>query len=105
MAMADPGSAKYVHTGDRLPNDIGATVQSYLAVDDDPVVCGYAHLNKKQTLCKIRFRAESSFRKSHHNTGRLVNAAFPCTVTALPTGKSTHITPFYYVFLFRLTPF
>jgi len=104
MAMADPDLPVRAHTGDYIANDIEAAV-NYHHDKDDLVVFTCNHFNKRHTLLKIRFRHESSFRKDHPDTGKGLNTNFRSTIKAPPTRKSTHIIPFYYVFLFRLTPF
>lgn len=105
MAMADPGEPAHAHTGDFIANDIGASAKIDINDNCDPIVYAHTLMHRKRSVLKVRFRAESSFRKGHTDAGRLVNAAFPVTITTLQTRKTTHITPFYYVFLFRLTPF
>jgi len=105
MAMAGSGMPVHVHTGDYFANDIGATVNYHYADQDEQVVFTCDHFSKRHTLIKIRFRPGSYFRKAHPDTGRSLNASFPSTVKATPTRKLAHIIPFYYVFLFRLTPF
>ena len=105
MAMAGPEMPIRMHTGDYVANDLEASVNYHHVDKDDQVVFTANHFNKRHTLLKIRFRHESSFRKDHPDTGKLLNTSFRSTIKAPPTRKSPHIIPFYYVFLFRLTPF
>jgi hypothetical protein len=104
FAIADPGMPRHVHDRAIIANDISCTVQSYTGCNTDPLVDAYADMHKKRSFI-VRFRAEPSFRTDHPDTGRLVHAAVTSIITTAQAGKTTHIIPFYYVFLFRLTPF
>jgi len=104
MAMADPGSRMHWHTGDLRLSATSPTADSFSADQDEQVHYSY-NTRKKQSFLRLRFRCETSIRSSHTDLGKLVNTTVPSTVPGLYTGKTAHLPPFYYLFLFRLTPF
>jgi hypothetical protein len=104
VAMAGSGVRMQWHTGDPGAYATDINSDSFTADHEDEVNYSY-NTRKKQSFLRIRFRCETSFRNSHTNTGKLVNTTVPSTVPVLFTRKTPHLPPFYYVFLFRLTPF
>ena len=104
MAMADPGLRMHWHEGDLRSYTGNATSDSFVADQDEQVNLSF-NTRKKQSFLRIRFRAETSFRNSHNDIGKLVNTNDPATVPVLNNRKTAHLPPFYYLFLFRLTPF
>jgi hypothetical protein len=104
MAMAGPGLRMHWHEGDLRSYANNSTGDNFVADQDEQVDLSF-YTRKKQSFLRIRFRAETSFRNSHNDIGKLVNTNDPSTVPVLYTRKITHLPPFYYLFLFRLTPF
>ena len=107
MAMAEPGENKRSsHAGDFVAYDVGTPDESVDIVHkQSPVVAPYNLPGKKQLLLRARFRAASYFKINLTETAGPVAASFPLTGTALHKSKTPHLPPFYYIFLFRLTPF
>ncbi|HEY8894598.1 MAG TPA: hypothetical protein VIM79_07270 [Niastella sp.] len=104
MAMADPGMRTHWHAGDLRSYATSSAGDNFVADHDEEVNTTYS-ARKRQSFLRIRFRCETSFRSSHTNLGKLVNTAVHLPVSVLYTRKIPHLPPFYYVFLFRLTPF
>jgi hypothetical protein len=104
MAMAGPGLRMHWHEGDLRSYATNTNADSFVADQDEQVNYSF-NTRKKQSFLRLRFRAETSFRNSHSDIGKLVNTIDPSTVPVLYTRRSGHLPPFYYVFLFRLTPF
>jgi hypothetical protein len=100
--MADPGVR--MHAGDVGSNATGINSDTFTADHEDEINYSF-NTRKKQSFLRIRFRCETSFRNTHTHSGKLVNTTVPSTVSVLYTRKTPHLPPFYYVFLFRLTPF
>lgn len=104
VAMADPGMRMQWHAGDLRSYATGINSDNFTTDHDDDVNYSF-NTRKKQSFLRLRFRCETSFRNSHTNTGKLVNTLVSPTVSVLYTRKTPHLPPFYYLFLFRLTPF
>jgi hypothetical protein len=104
MAMADPGLRMHWQAGDLRSYATSTNNDNFVADQDEQVNCTY-NTRKKQSFLRIRFRNESSFRSCHSNLGKPVNTIDPATAPVLYTRKTAHLPPFYYLFLFRLTPF
>jgi hypothetical protein len=104
MAMADPGLRMNWHAGD-LRSYANTSASGNFVADQDEQVNSDYNTRKKQSFLRLRFRAETSFRNSHSDIGKLVSTIDPATVPVLYTRKCAHLPPFYYLFLFRLTPF
>jgi hypothetical protein len=104
MAMADPGLRTHWQTGDLSSYATSSTGDNFVADQDEQVNYSF-NTRKKQSFLRLRFRAETTFRNSHNNLGKLVNTIDPATVPVLYTRRTAHLPPFYYLFLFRLTPF
>lgn len=102
--MADPGLRMHWHADDLRAYATNTSGDNLIAGQDEQVTYSYNTRNK-QSFLRLRFRAETSFRNSHNDIGKLVNTIDPSTVPVLYPRKSAHLPPFYYVFLFRLTPF
>jgi hypothetical protein len=104
MAMADPGLRMHWHTGD-IQSYANTSVNDNFVADQDEQVHYTYNTRKKQSFLRLRFRAETSFRNSHNDIGKLVSTIDPASIPVLYTRKCAHLPPFYYLFLFRLTPF
>jgi hypothetical protein len=102
--MADPGMRMHWHTGDTGSYATGVNSDTFTADHEDEINYSF-NSRKKQSFLRLRFRCETFFRNSHTDTGKLVNTTVPLIVSVLYTRKTPHLPPFYYVFLFRLTPF
>lgn len=107
-AVGNPGKQDLspLHAGMYLVYDTGAVVDD-IAVEhnDQPVFRCNLPVNRP-TKFRSRFRAVSFIQLSPSETNQPV--ASSCSIQ---TGKGTtgintaHLPPFYYIFLFRLTPF
>jgi hypothetical protein len=104
MAMADPGMRMHWHAGDLRSYATNTSGDNFVADQDEEINTSY-NTRKRQSFLRIRFRCETSFRSSHTDIGKLVNTVVHSPVSVLYTRKIPHLPPFYYVFLFRLTPF
>jgi hypothetical protein len=102
VAMADPGM--HWHAGDLRLYKTGINSDNFTPDHEDEVNYSF-NTRKKQSFLRLRFRCETSFRNSYTDTGKLVNTFVSPTVSVLYTRRTPHLPPFYYVFLFRLTPF
>jgi hypothetical protein len=105
MAMAEPGKHEQPHTGDYIAYAARTEAKKF-AINDACKAGNVCSLpTKKQSKIRTRFRAVSYFRISPVETTAPVRASFPVSVPILQYSRTGHIPPFYYVFLFRLTPF
>lgn len=104
MAMADQGLRTQWHAGYNavFANTPGG--HDFVSDEDEQVNCTY-NTRKKQSFLRLRFRGETSFRNSYNDIGKLVNTIDPAKIPVSYSRKCAHLPPFYYLFLFRLTPF
>jgi hypothetical protein len=86
--------------------DTAATVDLH-AIDHHVHAVFHCNLPaKKQAKIKSRFRAVSFYQISPIDITRLDASIYPATQSKLGSRiNTTHLPPFYYLFLFRLTPF
>ncbi|WP_133054780.1 hypothetical protein [Niastella populi] len=104
LAMADPGLRTQWHAGYNtlFANTPGG--HNFVSGDDEQVNCTY-DTRKKQSFLRLRFRAETLFRNSYNDIGKPVSTIDPAKLPVSYARKCAHLPPFYYLFLFRLTPF
>jgi hypothetical protein len=108
IATGNPGKhmQPHLHPGGYMVYDIGATVQDHAVAHNDRPVFRCNLPAKRQSKIKSRFRAVSFIQLSPIHTNQLVGAT--CFIPSFKgaSGINTvHLPPFYYIFLFRLTPF
>jgi hypothetical protein len=105
IAMAEPGRQKQQHTGDSTAYATGVNVKE-IAIDQEGKVVTLCNLpKKKQSKIRVRFRAASYFRINPDESTTPVKVSSPLHVPIGQNNRTGHIPPFYYIFLFRLTPF
>ncbi|WP_207514595.1 hypothetical protein [Longitalea luteola] len=104
IAMAGTGRHERSLKSD-LANAISMPVQLQAVDHEDQAVFISHHPAKKQTKFRTRFRAASYLRISHVQTTTPVETYCPLSESALQNATTAHLPPFYYLFLFRLTPF
>ena len=103
IAMAEPCEYKQPHTGEYIAYATGVEAKE-TAIDQKVVtLCNLPE--KKQSKRRVRFRAASYFRINPDETTTQVDTSFPLHIPILQSSLTGHIPPFYYIFLFRLTPF
>jgi hypothetical protein len=103
IAMAEPGGQKQPFTGECIAYAAG--VKAKETTIDQKVVTLCNLPKKKQSKIRVRFRAASYFRINPVETTTPVDTSFPLHIPILHNSPTGHIPPFYYIFLFRLTPF
>lgn len=105
IAMAEPGKHKPPLTGDYIGYDTGVEAKE-IAIDQKGKAVNVCNLpKKKQSKIRVRFRAASYFRINPDESTTPVESSFPLHAPILQNSRTGHIPPFYYIFLFRLTPF
>jgi hypothetical protein len=108
MANGNPGRQVYahLHPGEYMVYDTGTTVEDHAVANTDRPVFRCNLPAKRQSKIKSRFRAVSFIQLSPIDTNQLVRSAcFIQSVKGTSGINTAHLPPFYYIFLFRLTPF
>jgi hypothetical protein len=96
----------HLHPGEYLVYDTGVTVEDHAVAHNDRPVFRCNLPAKRQLSIKSRFRAVSFIQLSPTDTNQLVGATcFIPSVKETSGINTVHLPPFYYIFLFRLTPF
>lgn len=108
VAVGNPGKQERppLHPGMYLVYDTGAAVSDHTVTHNDWPVFRCNLPAKKRSAIKSRFRAVSFIQLSPSETNP--PAASTCSIEIVKgaNGLNTaHLPPFYYIFLFRLTPF
>jgi hypothetical protein len=108
IAMGNPGKhmQAHLHPGEYMVYDTGATVEKHAVTHTDRPVFRCNLPAKRQSKIKSRFRAVSFIQLSPIDTYQLVGTTCFTRLVKGASGINTiHLPPFYYIFLFRLTPF
>jgi hypothetical protein len=108
VAVADPGKKElsHLHPGKYLVDDTGATVNDHAVAHNNRPVFRCNLPAKRASTIRSRFRAVSLIQLSAADATQLVGSIISSYITNLASGINTaHLPPFYYIFLFRLTPF
>jgi hypothetical protein len=105
MAMADSGSGNLSHPANTIAYDTGAVVKSLVIAGEDAPTLSCNEPQGLHIKIRTRFRNTSFYKIRAVPAYEQANTIFPSSITPLYTGRAAFILPFYYVFLFRLTPF
>jgi hypothetical protein len=107
-AVANSGKQELPLTHARmyLVADTGATMIGHAVANNDQPVFHCNWPAKRSSTIRSRFRAVSLIQLSAVDATQLVGSICSSYITNLASGINTaHLPPFYYIFLFRLTPF
>jgi hypothetical protein len=105
MAMAHTDAGKQPHASGIIACETNTKFKKAVINDANPTVYSCNLPRRKLPKIRVKFRSVSSFKTpALHATG-LDNAVVEPESTRLLNGRTANILPFYYVFLFRLTPF
>ncbi|MBO9200544.1 MULTISPECIES: hypothetical protein [Niastella] len=108
LSMGNPGKQVHLHllSGDYIIYDTGAIADDLTAEPTEQAVIRCNLPAKRQSKIKSRFRAVSFIQLSPNETNQLVSSICSYRSIKMTYGINTaHLRPFYYIFLFRLTPF
>jgi hypothetical protein len=108
VAVANPHKRAHSHGHGKTYQlyDTAATVQTHAIKHQAQAVFHCNLPSKRQAKIKSRFRAVSFYQFSPVVLTRLDESLYPFTINKLGSRiNTTHLPPFYYLFLFRLTPF
>jgi hypothetical protein len=108
VAVAHPHKRAQPHVHGKAHQlcDTAAKVQTHTAKHHVQAVFHCNLPSKRQAKIKSRFRAVSFYQICPNDITRLEESLYPVTVNKLGSRiNTTHLPPFYYLFLFRLTPF
>ncbi|WP_205508889.1 hypothetical protein [Longitalea arenae] len=105
IAVAGTGRQKQSQPCDPVANAISVSVEAQAIGQQDQADYISNHPAKKQSKIRTRFRAASYLRISPVETTAPVEVYCPLKETTLSNRRTAHLPPFYYLFLFRLTPF
>jgi len=103
--MAGTGRQQQSHQCDPVADAISASVEAHAIDQHDHVDYISNHPAKKQPKIRTRFRAASYLRISPIETTAPAEVYCPLKELSLQNRRTAHLPPFYYLFLFRLTPF
>lgn len=105
MAMARPVAGTIPQAADRIDCHTATVIENDAVACEDECTYSGNQPRKKQVKIRPKFLSVSFFKVRNFYTEDLINSAFAPVVTRLYGGSAAHLLPFYYVFLFRLTPF
>lgn len=103
--MADTGPGNLPHPPDAIVYDTGAVIKSLVIAGEDAPAFSCNEPQGLHIKIRTRFRNTSFYKIRAVPDNEPVNTTFPSSLTPLYTQKAAFFLPFYYVFLFRLTPF